>query len=154
MKERIQFLPGLGQPRRSGSFLGRRCVSPYLLDTNVALGAVTDPGALSRPVRTAVLRGRGILSVVAYWEVLLKTMKGNPNVGDPRVCWRDTLEQLAATPLALRPEHIAGAYNLPPLHKDPFDLVLIAQASVEGLALVTTDGDILGYASSRLRIVS
>lgn len=129
-------------------------MSGYLLDTNAALIALTEPDALSPAVRTAVLGGPNVLSVVSYWEVLLKSMKGNLNVGDPRTWWIDTLEQLAATPLALRPEHIAGVYSLPPIHKDPFDRVLIAQAIVEDLELVTTDGEIPRYASAGFRVVS
>ena len=125
-------------------------MSGYLLDTNAALIALTEPDALS----PAVLGGPNVLSVVSYWEVLLKSMKGNLNVGDPRTWWIDTLEQLAATPLALRPEHIAGVYSLPPIHKDPFDRVLIAQAIVEDLELVTTDGEIPRYASAGFRVVS
>jgi PIN domain nuclease of toxin-antitoxin system len=129
-------------------------VSGYLLDTNVALIALTDPDRLSGAVRTALLAGPNILSVVSYWEVLLKSMKGSLKVGDPRTWWRDALDQLAATPLALRPEHIAEVYALPPLHKDPFDRILIAQAMAEELELMTTDGEIPRYASTRLRVVS
>jgi PIN domain nuclease of toxin-antitoxin system len=81
-------------------------------------------------------------------------MKGGLKVGDPRTWWRDALDQLAATPLALRPEHVAEVYTLPPLHKDPFDRILIAQATAEELELVTTDGEIPRYASTRLRVVS
>jgi len=128
-------------------------VTGYLLDTNTALIALTAPDTLSPAVRTAVLGGPNILSVVSYWEVLLKSMKGNLRVGEPRTWWRDTLEQLAATPLTLRPAHIAGVYSLPPLHKDPFDRVLIAQATVEDLELVTTDGEISRYASASFRVV-
>ena len=105
-------------------------------------------------LRTAVLTGPNVLSVVSYWEVLLKSMKGNLRVGDPRSWWLDALEQLATVPLALRSEHVARVYTLPPLHKDPFDRVLIAQATVEDLALVTTDGDIPRYASASFRVVS
>ena len=126
----------------------------YLLDTNAALIALTDPELLPPAVRTAVLAGPNVLSVVSYWEVLLKSMKGNISVGDPRIWWLDALEQLAATPLALRPEHVAGVYTLPLLHKDPFDRILIAQATSEDLELVTTDGEIPRYASARLRVVT
>jgi len=105
-------------------------------------------------VRTAVLSGPNVLSVVSYWEVLLKSMKGKLNVGDPRTWWLDTLEQLAAVPLNLRPEHVARVYSLPPLHADPFDRILIAQAFVEDLELVTTDGEIPCYVSASLRVVS
>jgi PIN domain nuclease of toxin-antitoxin system len=129
-------------------------VSGYLLNTNAALIALTDPDRLPTAVRTALLAGPNILSVVCYWEVLLKSRKGSLKVGDPRTWWRDALDQLAATPLALRPKHVAEVYTLPPLHKDPFDRILIAQATAEELELVTTDGEIPRYASTRLRVVS
>jgi PIN domain nuclease of toxin-antitoxin system len=129
-------------------------VSRYLLDTNAALIALTDPDRLPDAVRTALLTGPNVLSVVSYWEVLLKSMKGSLQVGDPHAWWRDALDQLAATPLPLRPDHMSEVYTLPPHHKDPFDRILIAQAIAEDLALVTTDGEIPRYASPRLRIVS
>ena len=126
----------------------------YLLDTNTALLALTTPARLSRRVRKAVLTGPNHLSVVVYWEVLLKTMKGALDVGDPRTWWLDAIDQLAATPLVLRPEHVSEVSALPPLHKDPFDRVLIAQAMVEDLTLLTKDGEIPRYASDRFRVVS
>lgn len=126
----------------------------YLLDTNAALIALTNPAKLSRRVRKAVLTGPNRLSVVVYWEVLLKTMKGALDVGEPRTWWLDALDQLAATPLALRPEHVSEVSALPPIHKDPFDRVLIAQSTVEDLTLLTTDGEIPKYASDRFRVIS
>jgi PIN domain nuclease of toxin-antitoxin system len=127
--------------------------SGYLLDTCSALLALTDPDALSPVARRAILAGPNRLSVVSYWEVVLKSMKGSLDVGDPRSWWQDALDQLAATPLVLYPEHIAWVCTLPPIHKDPFDRALIAQASVEGLVLVTTDRQIAQYATKGLRIV-
>ena len=124
-----------------------------LLDTNAVLFALAAPDRLSDAARAAILAGPNILSVVSYWEVLLKSIKGALDVGDPRQWWREALEQLAATPLLLRPEHISGIYLLPLHHKDPFDRVLIAQAATEGLALVTSDAEIARYASNDLVIV-
>ena len=106
------------------------------------------------PARAAILAGPNVLSAVVYWEVLLKSMKGLLKIGDPRTWWAAALEQLAATPLALRPEHVAGIYTLPPIHRDPFDRVLIAQAAVAGLTFVTTDAAIQRYASERFDVVS
>ena len=126
----------------------------YLLDTNAALIALTNPARLSRRVRKAVLTGPNYLSVVVYWEVLLKTMKGALDVGEPRTWWLDALDQLAATPLVLRPEHVSEVSTLPAIHKDPFDRVLIAQAMVEDLTLLTTDGEIARYASDRFGVIS
>ena len=126
----------------------------YLLDTSVALLAAFRSVSLSPEVRAAMERGPNHLSVVVYWEVMLKSMKGTLKVGDPRIWWVDVLEQLAATPLALRPEHVTGVYALPPIHRDPFDRVLIAQATVEDLTLLTMDGEIPRYASERFRVIS
>jgi PIN domain nuclease of toxin-antitoxin system len=125
----------------------------YLLDTHAAIWALDRPEALSVVARTAASTGPNVLSVVSYWEVMIKSMKGTLDLGDPRAWWFDALEQLAATPLFVRPEHVAAVYRLEPIHKDPFDRVLIAQATVEGLALVTTDGTIARYASDRLRVI-
>ncbi len=126
----------------------------YLIDTNTALIALTNPGELPAKVRTALLTGPNKLSVISYWEVVIKSMKGSLKVGDPGSWWRDALDQLAATPLALRSEHVTEIYNLPPIHKDPFDRMLIAQAMIEELQLVTTDGEFPRYASTRLQVVS
>jgi PIN domain nuclease of toxin-antitoxin system len=124
-----------------------------LLDTHTAIWALDTPEKLTASARKAVLSGPNVLSVVAYWEVMLKSMKGTLDVGDPRAWWFDALDQLAATPLLLRPQHIAGVYALPPIHKDPFDRMLIAQATAEGLALVTTDKEVARYASNALQVV-
>jgi len=125
----------------------------YLLDTSTVLIAQTDPALLAPAVHEALLRGAKFLSVVSFWEVLLKSMKGSLNVGDPRAWWTEALDQLAAAPLALRPKHVAEVYTLPPIHRDPFDRVLIAQAIAEDLRFVTTDHQISRYASARFRVV-
>jgi PIN domain nuclease of toxin-antitoxin system len=128
-------------------------VQGYLLDTHTALWALDRPEALSAPARKAASTGPNVLSVVSYWEVTIKSMKGTLDVGDPRLWWREALEQLAAIVLLLRPDHVAAVRGLPPIHKDPFDRVLIAQATAEGLALVSSDGEIARYASKGLRVV-
>jgi PIN domain nuclease of toxin-antitoxin system len=125
----------------------------YLLDTHTALFSISQSKSLSAVAKAAVAAGPNFLSVLSYWEVMLKSMKGRLDVGDPRAWWLDALDQLAATPLLLRPQHIAGLFALPPIHKDPFDRMLIAQAAVEGLALVTTDIEIARYATKTLRVV-
>lgn len=125
----------------------------FLLDTGVALVAVETPECLTAPARTAIDRGPVFLSVISYWEVMIKAMKGTLDIGDPREWWRETLDALALLPLSYRPEHIAAIYHLPSIHQDPFDRALIAQATVEDLALVTMDGTIPLYASERFRVI-
>ena len=125
----------------------------YLLDTRAAIWALLSPEALSDSAREVVGTGPNVLSVVSYWGVMLKSMKGTLDVGDPRLWWLDALDELAATPLPLHPRHIAGVYALPAIHKDPFDRMLIAQATAEGLTLVSADLEIASYASKALRVV-
>ncbi len=129
-------------------------MTAYLLDTSTAIKALSRPEILPAHVHETVLRGPNVLSVICYWEVLLKSMKGNLDVGDPRVWWNDAIDQLAATILPLRPNHIAAIYDLRPIHQDPFDRALIAQATVEGLTLVTTDTTIPKYASEHLHVLA
>ena len=97
----------------------------YLLDTATLLWVIAEPDRLSRSARAIWTNPRAVIavSVVSYWEVLLKSMKGNLEVGDPRTWWHEALEQLAATALTLRPEHVAEVYGLPRIHRDPFDRV-------------------------------
>ena len=125
-----------------------------LLDTNVVLITLTRPAKLSARMRKAIIAGPNFLSAVVYWEVLLKVMKGALIVGEPRSWWLDALDLLAATPLAIQPEHVARVYGLSPIHNDPFDRILIAQASVEDMILITTDKRIPRYASAHFRVLS
>ena len=125
----------------------------FLLDTHTALWALESPEKLTPAATTAISAGPNSLSVVSYWEVMVKSMKGTLDVGDPRLWWREALEQLNASALPLRPEHVAGVYALAPIHKDSFDRVLIAQATVEKLTLVTADAEVARYASLGLRMV-
>ena len=124
------------------------------MDTNVALLGLTTPERLSLAIRTAAEQGPLYLSVVSYWEVLLKSMKGNLDVGDPRQWWTDTLEGFGATPLMLHAKHLSALYELEPIHQDPFDRVLIAQAMVEEVTFLTLDGIIPKYSSPRFSVIS
>ena len=128
-------------------------MSRYLLDTNVALVALMEPDLLTDRVRTAVEAGPNYLSVLVYWEVVLKSMKGKLDVGDPRAWWPDALDGLSATVVPVRTSHVADVCQLPALHQDPFDRLLIATARVEELTLVTLDRVIMKYASSGVDIL-
>ena len=124
------------------------------MDTSIALTAMDEPKRLTKAVRRALDQGPAHLSVIVYWEVMIKSMKGTLNVGDPRDWWKQTLENLDLVPLAWRPEHIAVLYGLPSIHRDPFDRALIAQAIAEDLVLLTADGEIPKYASGNFQPLS
>jgi PIN domain nuclease of toxin-antitoxin system len=128
-------------------------VSGNLVDTNAAIFAVSEPERLSATARRAIERGPNAVSVVSLWEVTLKSMKGSLDVGNPAQWWRDALRELAARVLPLQQEHILELIALPAHHKDPFDRVMIAQARVEELSLVTSDRTIARYASRDLKVI-
>lgn len=81
-------------------------------------------------------------------------MKGKLDVGDPGIWWTDALERFSATALPLRPAHVRAIAVLEPIHRDPFDRALIAQAIVEDLTLVTLDRQITQYASDLFRVLA
>lgn len=112
-----------------------------------------NPEDLSAAALAAVQSGPNYLSLIVYWEVLVKSMKGSLDVGDPRHWWEEALKKLAALPLPLRAEHIHEVYNLQPIHRDPFDRVLIAQATMEELTMVTTDEVVQSYQWERFQVL-
>jgi PIN domain nuclease of toxin-antitoxin system len=83
--------------------------------------------------------------VASYWEVVIKTQKGLLKIADVATWWRRATELTAARVLAIRASHVTALAALPPLHKDPFDRILIAQAIAEGVDFVTNDEPISGY---------
>jgi PIN domain nuclease of toxin-antitoxin system len=85
------------------------------------------------------------VSVASYWEVVIKSKKGLLTIHDLPTWWRRATELMAARVLPIRASHITALSALPPLHKDPFDRILIAQAVAEGLTLVTNDESIARY---------
>lgn len=119
----------------------------------MALIAGDSPEVLPQRIRRAIEAGPAFLSVVAYWEVMIKSMRGTLAIEDAPSWFDRTLDYLALQPLLLRPEHIDALAGLPPIHQDPFDRILIAQAVAEDLTLLTTDKRLASYASSRFRLI-
>jgi PIN domain nuclease of toxin-antitoxin system len=125
-----------------------------LLDTNVVLFALTNDPRLSDEIRVLVAAGSNCLSVATYWEVVVKSMKGKLHVGDPRIWWERALKELSAVELSIERNHVERVSHLPPIHQDPFDRILIAQATAENLALLTTDSEVASYASQGYRVIA
>jgi PIN domain nuclease of toxin-antitoxin system len=110
-----------------------------LLDTHVFLWAVDNSPDLSPDAREAIVDGQNIVYVSAAtaWEISIKRA-----IGKLKIPQSDYLEELRLhrfTPLSITTEHALAVEDLPPLHKDPFDRMLIAQAQEEKLTLVTRD---------------
>jgi PIN domain nuclease of toxin-antitoxin system len=120
--------------------------SHHLLDTSTLLWALGSPERLSRRARALVETGENVISVASYWEVVVKSQKGLLTINDLSTWWRRATELIGAQTLPIRASHVSALANLPMLHKDPFDRILIAQATAEGLSFVTNDSQIVSYA--------
>lgn len=112
-----------------------------LLDTHAALWAVSDPDALSSAARDAIVGAEEIrLSVVSPWELVVKSALGklvlHRTVED--IC-RELEREFGARSLAVTLAHVLEVGRLAPHHGDPFDRLLVAQARIEGLTIVTRD---------------
>ena len=112
-----------------------------LLDTHLLLWAAGDPERLS--AESQDLLGDPatelMFSIASIWEIVIKNALGRSDFRvEPRLL-RDGLIQNGYSELAVRSEHALAVGRLPPLHKDPFDRILIAQAQVENVTLLTTD---------------
>lgn len=115
-----------------------------LLDTHVALWWQNEPAKLPPKVRGAIAArsSRLVISVASLWEISIKRALGKLEPGErfPRMVRSGSVELLSITP-----DHAAAAGALPLHHRDLFDRMLVAQAQVEGLTLVTADGWIDAY---------
>lgn len=125
----------------------------YLLDTHIVLWSAGDTKALTPAMRAAIEAGDVWVSILALWEVSIKVQKGNLEMEDPWRWWVESLDRLHARALSLQASHIAAIFELPPVHRDPFDRALIAQALVEDLTLVSADRAFLDYQGSGLKLV-
>ena len=110
-----------------------------LLDTFAVLLALRDPEQLRAEAREALADAANEVwfSPVNVWEVEIKVSIGK--LAAPAVDLAGALVALGAQELVVNAAHARAAGRLPLFHKDPFDRMLIAQALVEGLTLVTAD---------------
>lgn len=120
-------------------------MTSLLLDTHTLIWALENNPTLSEAARSAIIDGRNtvFVSAVSVWEISIKRALGKLDVPD------NLLEEIEAhrfTPLEISLQHGEAAGKLPAIHQDPFDRMLIAQAQLEGLVLVTRDQHIPKYA--------
>jgi PIN domain nuclease of toxin-antitoxin system len=115
-----------------------------LLDTHVLLWSLDEPERLG-PDAAAALREPGlatVISVATLWEIAIKRTLGQLRAPENLP---ELLLRMGHELLDIRVEHAWRVQALPPHHRDPFDRLLVAQAQVENLALVTHDRQIERY---------
>jgi len=114
----------------------------YLLDTNVWLWSVLEPERMSRRAQEIFgdLRQEVFLSAASAWEIAIKSASGKLRLPEPAAIYvpRRTSEQ-GVRPLEVSQRHALAVSLLPPHHRDPFDRLLIAQARLEDMTLMSSD---------------
>ena len=118
-----------------------------LLDTHLLLWAAGDPNQLSKQARQLIDSPENELffSAASIWEVAIKRGLGRQDFKvDARLLRRGLLDN-GYSELPIVSDHVVATESLPPIHKDPFDRVLVAQATVEGITLLTTDSVVSQY---------
>jgi PIN domain nuclease of toxin-antitoxin system len=119
----------------------------YLLDTQILLWAASDPARLKPALRRLLQVEENVLlfSAASIWEVAIKVSLARDDfVADPRVLRRGLLDN-GYVELAISGAHAAAVVDLPSIHRDPFDRLLVAQAQVEGVTLLTADAIVARY---------
>lgn len=118
-----------------------------LLDSHLILWAASDPSQLSDEARALLLDPSHTLfySAASLWEIAIKRSLGRSDFQvDPRRLWR-LLPLNGYRELPVTGEHGITVENLPWLHKDPFDRLLLAQARTEGMTLLSKDEQLAKY---------
>ncbi|WP_421999583.1 type II toxin-antitoxin system VapC family toxin [Reyranella sp.] len=125
-----------------------------LVDTHLLLWAAGEPQKLPRKARR-LLDDPGTalwFSAASLWEVAIKHGLGREDFRvEPRRLRRGLIDN-GWRELAITSEHAVAAGDLPVLHKDPFDRMLVAQARVEGLTLVTSDASVARHDGNVLKV--
>jgi PIN domain nuclease of toxin-antitoxin system len=119
-----------------------------LLDTHIFLWAITDDPRLSTAQRSVYTDGANELyfSIASVWEILIKSGLGKIPVPRPAAAWIiKELEKNWITPLSIRISHLTELECLPPVHRDPFDRMLVAQARAEKMPILSADPEIRKY---------
>ncbi len=118
-----------------------------LLDTHLLLWAASEPDRLPLAARKMIESTENELffSSASLWEVAIKRSLGRADFSvDPRLLRRGLLES-GYHEIAISGEHAVGVDILPPIHKDPFDRILVSQAIIEEITLMTVDELVARY---------
>jgi len=125
-----------------------------LLDTHILLWAAGEPEKLSPAGRELLLAPENALyfSSASIWEIVIKRGLGRDDFQIDPIRLRKQLVVNGYTEVAVTSDHALALDTLPPLHKDPFDRLLLAQARSEGMLLVSSDTQVLRYGAGIIEV--
>lgn len=123
-----------------------------LLDTHILLWALTDDPRLSIPVRTLLLEPHNdvFFSAASVWEIAIKRTLRRSEIPISATEAIRLFHEAGYEELSISANHTAMVETLPPLHADPFDRLLVAQALTEPMRLITHDRIVASYSSNIL----
>jgi len=118
-----------------------------LLDTHLLLWAARPSPQLSSRARRLINDPDNelVVSAASLWEIAIKSALRRPNFRLDARLFRRNLLNNGYDEMAVTGEHAVAVANLPPLHRDPFDRILVAQSIVEGITLLTSDPRVAQY---------
>jgi len=123
-----------------------------LLDTHVAIWFFEDNKRLSKSATDAItnLENSVYVSIVSLWEIAIKLSKGKLEIDNGLDGFVEAVYRNGFILLGISPAHIKIVCELPFIHHDPFDRMMIAQAIVEDMSIVSADENIAQYDASLL----
>jgi PIN domain nuclease of toxin-antitoxin system len=116
-----------------------------LTDTHSLVWALSDPGSLSAKARNILTEAEVVTSAANLWELLLKMRKSDALLANPVPWWEKYVVETGIPILPIRSSHVLALGRLPGVHKDPFDRILVAQAVVENLPIISKDTVLAQY---------
>lgn len=118
-----------------------------LLDMHIALWAIADSRRLSKAARDLILSPDATIwvSVATLWEIAIKHAMGKGDMPESSGVVLGYFRDSGYRLLPVEPEHAIAVETLPPIHRDPFDRLLVAQAAHEGMILLTSDAVMARY---------
>lgn len=119
----------------------------YLLDTHIILWLASKPELLSKKAKQLLLNPENsfFVSAASAWEVAIKLSLNKLNLAGSVTTFYKICSKNSISLLGIEQQHLEQLANLPLIHKDPFDRLIIATALAEGLTLVTADNNIHNY---------
>lgn len=119
----------------------------FLIDTHLLIWAAQASQKLSAHTREMLDDKRNSLffSAASIWEISFKFARGRPDFEINPKLLRDELLKNGYAEVTITGEHAIAVMELPGIHKDPFDKLLIAQAKLEGMILLTADATLARY---------